>query len=411
MRDRVDGFDRPRQPGGRAPRVAFLASYPPRECGIATFTRDLAAATASAGLEPPAIVAVDEPGADRAHGPEVRWRVPQDGGAGYRRLARELNGSDIDVLCVQHEFGLFGGEAGADLLQLLRGLDVPAITTLHTVFSDPPPAHRAVTRELARHSEALVVLARSAIPMLRDAYGIDPAKIRFVPHGIPSVHRRRGLRRETKAALGFADRTLLSTFGLIGPGKGIEDVIRALPPVVERHPELLYLVLGQTHPTILRDSGESYREGLQDLVAELGLQDHVRFEPRYLSLPELVNYLLATDVYLMAYLDAQQIVSGTLAYAVGCGKAVIATPFRYAQELLADGGGVLVPFRSPTSIARELAALLDDRVALKAMERRAYAASREMQWSCVGQAYRGLFAQVTAVPDDLQVIRSAPVPA
>jgi glycosyltransferase involved in cell wall biosynthesis len=381
---------------GEEPRVAWLASYPPRECGIATFTRDLTRAVSQQTGIPPWVVAVDEPGAeDRRYPPEVFFRLRRDDPSSYDRLAKELGAADVDVLCIQHEYGLFGGECGELLLRALSCLEIPLVITLHTILGRPGPKLEAVTKGLFKHSTALVVLARAAAPLLHDVYGCDLRRVRFVPHGIPSVPRVPGLRRAAKARLGYGGRTLLSTFGLIGPGKGIEYVLRALPPVARRHPNVLYLVLGETHPGERRTRGERYRGSLEALVAELGIGNHVRFEPRYLEYGELIEYLLATDLYLMPYLEPEQIASGTLAYAVGCGKAVVATEFRYALELLGNGQGSLVPFRDSGAIETELLRLLGDRSALAAMERRAYEASRIMQWPHVANDYRRLFAEVS----------------
>lgn len=375
------------------PQVACVSSFPPRECGIATFAADVASALDKHSTKPTKIVAMNEPNATRQYGSQVQWRIDQNDPASYLRVAESLNRSTVDIVNIQHEYGLFGGQDGAMLLPFMDAVRQPIVTTLHTVLPEPTESMRAVTQAIGAKSAAVVVLAQSAIAMLRDTYGIDERKLHYIPHGIPTVPRKPGMRRAMKAQLGFSGRTLLSTFGLIGRGKGIEYVIQALPPLIEKHPNLLYLVLGETHPGVRRHEGEQYREYLQSLVRDLGLHDHVQFENRYLGLEELVNYLLATDVYLMPYLDPSQIVSGTLAYAVGCGKAVIATPFRYAQELLADNRGVIVPFRSPGAITKSLDALLGNEVLRATMEARAYAFSRPMEWPNVGTAYREVFAR------------------
>jgi polysaccharide biosynthesis protein PslF len=380
---------------GREPRVAWLASYPPRECGIATFTRDLTQAVAQQTGRPPRVIAIDEPGAgSRRYPPEVFLHLERDNPQAYDRLPAQLEAAGIEVLCVQHEYGLFGGEWGSDLLRMLRRIEIPVVTTMHTVLSRPSAKLRTVTQGIAKYSDALVVLARAAMPLLDEVYACDLTRMRFIPHGIPSVPRVPGLRRAAKHRLGYPRRTLLSTFGLIGPGKGIEYVLMAMPEVVRRHPDVLYLVLGETHPGEQRAHGERYRRALEALVAELGLGDHVRFEPRFLEYGELIEFLLATDLYLMPYLEPEQIASGTLAYAVGCGKAVIATAFRYAREVLANGQGSLVPFRDPAAIESELLRLVGDRTALETMERRAYESSRIMQWPRVATEYRRLFAEL-----------------
>lgn len=373
------------------PQVACVGSFPPRECGIATFTADVAAALDAQSSKPVKIVAMDEPGAACQYPPQVQWRIQQNDPNSYLQVAATLNRSDVDIVNIQHEYGLFGGEDGAMLIPFMDALRQPIVTTLHTVLPEPTGSLRAVTQQICARSAAVVVLARSAVTMLRDIYGVDERKVQYIPHGIPTVPRRPGMRRAMKNELGFSGRTLLSTFGLIGRSKGIEYVLQALPPLVEKYPSLLYLVLGETHPGVRRHEGEQYREYLQSMVQELGLQHHVQFENRYLGLEELVNYLLATDVYLMPYLDPNQIVSGTLAYAVGCGKAVIATPFRYAQELLSDNRGVIVPFHAPGATSKALDALLGNEVLRATMEARAYAFSRPMEWPNVATAYREVF--------------------
>lgn len=384
------------------PSVALLGSFPPRECGIATFTRDLQSALEAPGHGLAGIVAVDEPGADRVYGPDVRWRLDQADHDSYRRVAEQLN-AEADVLCIQHEYGLYGGTQGEYLLTLIEALDIPVVTTLHTTLGSPSQDMRRVTRALCERSAGVVVLARAAIPLLGDVYGVPEGKVHFIPHGIPTVTRAVGLRRAAKTRLGLSGRTLLTTFGLIGPGKGIEYVVRALPDVVEAHPDLLYLVLGETHPGERRATGESYRESLEALVADLGLEDHVAFDARYLSQEQLIRRLLATDVYLMPYLNPEQIVSGTLAYAVGCGKAVIATDFRYARELLANGRGEIVPFRDAPAITGKLLDLLGNRDVLGRVERRAYESSRSMQWPDVARGYRALFAAVAVGVDHQRI--------
>lgn len=376
------------------PQIAVLGSYPPRECGIATFTADLVAALEQQSLQSIGIIAIDEPDAVRSYPPNVIWRMQQHDPASYLNVAAAVGRSNIKLVNIQHEYGLFGGDDGELLLTFMEKLPQPMITTLHTVLPEPSPHLREVTRALCKLSAEVVVLARSAIPLLHDTYGVDTGQITFIPHGIPTVVRQVGMRHTMKARLGYSGRLLLSTFGLINPDKGIEYVLQALPPLIERYPDLLFLVLGETHPGIRLHSGERYREGLQAIVDDLGLHDYVRFENRYLNLEELVNYLIATDIYLMAYLNLNQIVSGTLAYAVGCGKAAIATPFRYAEEMLADGRGIIVPFRSHQGIASALQRLLASPALRAEMESRAYIFSRSMEWSNVAAAYQSLFLRV-----------------
>jgi len=385
-----------RQPQIVAPQIAVLGSYLPRACGIATFTADVAAALEQHSGQSTKMIAIDEPGAVRSYSKNVILCLQQDNPASYLDIAAAVARSSVKLVNIQHEYGLFGGEDGELLLTFMEALPQPIVTTLHTVLSEPSPHLREVTQALCNLSAEVVVLARSAIPLLRDIYNVDTNRVTFIPHGIPTVTRQAGIRRAMKARLGYSGRTLLSTFGLINPDKGIEYVLQALPLLVNRHPDLLFLVLGETHPGIRRHLGERYREGLQEIVDELGLHDHVRFENRYLALKELIDYLLATDIYLMAYLNSDQIVSGTLAYAVGCGKAVVATPFRYAEEMLADGRGIIVPFHSHQAIADALQQLLTSPALRAKLEARAYTFSRSMEWPNVAAAYWAVFRALCA---------------
>jgi len=378
----------------KALQIAYVSSYPPRKCGIATFTHDLLTAVEQVDSVPATVVAMN----DRLEGYAYDWRVKlqiyRDDRAAYVRAARALNRMPIDLVNVQHEYGLFGGAWGEYLLGFYRALEKPVVTTLHTTLPNPDPTLRRVTREIAVRSRQVVVLAQAAVEILVRDYGIPRRKVRVIPHGVPVVERRPGLREQRKAELGYAGRRVLSTFGLINPNKGIEYVLHALPEIVREHPDVLYLVVGETHPGVRAHSGESYRESLQRLVEELGLEEHVAFVDRYLTKADLIRYLELTDIYLMPYLDPNQIVSGTLAYALGAGKAIIATPSVYAREVLADGRGILVPFCDSQAIARVLRHLLSDAEALAALEERAYAYTRSWTWPAVGRQYLALFQEV-----------------
>jgi glycosyltransferase involved in cell wall biosynthesis len=379
------------------PLVAYLSSYPPRECGIATFTRDLTDAIDA--INPlshhRSIIAINDSGNLYDYGPEVKWTLDRDDLESYVRVARQINASRIQVVSVQHEYGLFGGEYGEYLLTFLRLLERPVVLTMHTVLQNPKPKLRQVTEEMIRLSAAVVVQAQRARAILAQHYpGVNLEKVYFIPHGTPVL--RRAPTSRFKKELGIADRTVLSTFGLLNPNKGIQYVIQALPAVIERHPDVLYLILGETHPDVRRQSGESYRNYLTQLVAELGLKDHVKFNNRYLGKVELLTYLRATDIYLMPYLHPDQIVSGTLAYAIACGKAVVATPFQHAQELLSGGRGVLVPFHDAWSFSVAINHLLDDPELKKRIEDNAYRYGRNMHWPKVARSYRRLFQQVAA---------------
>ena len=300
----------------------------------------------------------------------------------------------VDVVSVQHEYGVWGGEDGERVIDFVRALDVPVVATLHTVLRDPTPHQRVVLRELVTVAEASVVMSSSAADLLRTAYGVDPRRVRIIPHGVPNLQLVES--STMKSALGIANRDVILSFGLLGPGKGFELAIDALPAVVAEHPEALYVMVGATHPDLLLREGEAYRKSLAARVATHRMEDHVQFIDRFVSKGELAQWLQAADVFVTPYPNMAQIVSGTLSYAMGAGRAVVSTPYAYAAELLADGRGVLVPPASAEALATGLNSVLGDPVLRGAIGRRAYKHSREMIWSAVGDQYRNLFAEVAA---------------
>jgi glycosyltransferase involved in cell wall biosynthesis len=375
------------------PRVIVLSSYPPRECGIATFTQDVVTSFAQAFGQRSDVIAIDEPGGEvRRYGPEVVARVTEQDRFSYTEAARFINRHPAQLLNIQHEFGLFGGERGEWLIGLLDELEKPVVTTLHTVLPEPDETMRRVTRELCRRSARVIALSQTGRDLLERVYGIDPELLTVIHHGVPDVPFQPT--DAAKASFGIGQRTVISTFGLISRGKGLEYAIGAMQAVVKRHPEVLYLILGETHPVVRRREGESYRESLHEMVRTLGLQHNVQLVDRYLDFDELITYLSATDVYLTPYLNPAQIVSGTLAYAVGCGKAVVSTPYLYAQELLAHHRGFLCEFCDTASMTERVMALLDDPSLRRATERRAYRFGRQMTWPQVAREYGRLFIQV-----------------
>jgi glycosyltransferase involved in cell wall biosynthesis len=382
-------------------RVAFLGSYPPRECGIGTFTYDLVNAYDS--IDPSrlsTVIAMNDFGQMydydlHDYQGRVRYQIDADDLDSYIQVADEINRTRLQVVNIQHEYGLFGGDYGEYIVEFMRRLEKPVVVTMHTVLPHPEGKFREVTQCMLNEASAVVVLARAAVPLILDNYDLPPERIHVIPHGIPNFTRKESIRRRTKQLLNLGDRPLLSTFGLIGPSKAIEYVIEALPAIVAHHPNVLYLVIGETHPHIRQREGEAYRNKLVEMAKELGVQRHVRFNNRFLSNTELIRYLAATDVYIMAYLNKDQIVSGTLAYAVGCGKAVVATPFTYAEEMLADGRGIIVPFKDSGAIATAVDGLLSNRKRLLQMEERAYRFSRAMTWPNVARAYLELFRYVS----------------
>lgn len=392
MELRTQSSVRPSPPG-----TLFLGSFPPRECGIATFTRDVVESYDLAFGTTSDVVAIDEPGGeDRAYPSRVIARLHQDDRTSYRAVARAINEHPAKLLDVQHEYGLFGGADGSWFLDLLQDVEKPSVVSLHTVLPTASPyatdSHRSIARRLCERADAVVVLSQTGKDILTDEYGVDPAKLHVIHHGVPDVPFR--ATDCAKSTLGLDDRLVISTFGLISRGKGLEYGIEAMRDVARRHPRALYLILGQTHPGVRRHEGESYREELTARVAAYGLQENVRLVDRYLEFDELVRYLSATDIYMTPYLNPVQIVSGTLAYAVGAGKAIVSTPYLYAEELLAHGRGVLAPFRDAAALASAISGLLDDPFARRATERRAYRFGRQMTWPHVASAYGRVFEDV-----------------
>lgn len=373
-------------------KVAFLGDYLPRKCGIATFTSDLRCSVAA---EYPAMQCPVVPVNDLAGGydypAEVRFEIAEQDLPSYLRAADFLNLTDVDVVCVEHEFGIFGGPAGSHVLALLRELQMPIVTTLHTVLREPNEEQRRVMRELIRLSTRLVVMAERGAEFLRDVYRAPASKIDLIPHGIPNLPFADP--NYFKDEFGVAGKQVLLTFGLLSPNKGIEFALHALPGIIREFPNTVYIVLGQTHPNLLRDEGEAYRLSLERLAKDLGVQKHVVFFNRFVELEELMRFIGAADIYLTPYLTESQITSGTLAYAFGAGNAVVSTPYWHAAELLTEGRGKLVPFRDAEAIAVAVVELLRDEPLRHTMRKNAYRLGRDMVWSRVAQLYGNSFEQ------------------
>jgi glycosyltransferase involved in cell wall biosynthesis len=372
-------------------RTAFVATYPPRRCGVATFTHDLAAA--SGGGE---IVVLSPPDHAAPYPPEVHHRIRRDEASDYPRVAAALGRCGIDVVSIQHEFGIWGGDDGEWVLDFVAGLNIPAVVTLHTVIRHPTLRQRRIVVELVNGTAATVVMSRAAAGLLTQVYGLDPQRVEVIPHGVPNLPL---VDPETmKPGLDLAGRTVILSFGLLGRGKGYEAVVEAMPAVAAAVPSARYVVLGATHPELLRLEGERYRRTLVERVAELRLSDHVQFVDRFVGRVELGRWLEAADIFVTAYPNLDQIVSGTLAYALGAGKAIVSTPYAYASEVLTDGRGVLVTPGSPAALASAFIDLLADPERRAAIGRRAYDRGRGMIWSSVGATYRQLFGRIAARP-------------
>jgi glycosyltransferase involved in cell wall biosynthesis len=382
--------------------LGVVSTFPPREDGLANFTRDLLAALPSSYRGDHLYgVAITDPGAHHVYGDPVRGEIVQEQPQSYADAGRWLSGEGAEVVLLEHEFTLFGRwDPAHEVIDdytpyLLNSVRAPVVATLHTVLPDPERSVLVAVRELVAGSAAVVVMANKAVTMLRDDYQLDPSKLVVIPHGVPALPPH--CPDEAKHSLGLDGHTIMTTFGLLRRSKGIENAILALPGVVRRHPELVYLVVGATHPAVRREEGEAYRGELEQLARDLGVARHVHFVNTYVEQSVLVRYLQATDIYVTPYHDRVQITSGTLAYAVGFGLAIVSTPYIYATEMLSDGRGLLAEWDSPESVASSVLRYLDDPEFRTATQQRALAYGREMSWSRVGDAYAALFDRVSGL--------------
>ena len=376
---------RPRVPESNEEYIAFLGTYAPRECGIATFTKDLVDSIDLLGEFAPArVISVNEIETIYDYDSRVKQQIRQDFEEDYIQAAKYIDSSRINAVNLQHEFGIYGGEWGKYILSFLQNVHKPVITTLHTVQPDFEPEARNVLKEITAHSKAIVVMARAAKKILKE-YNVPNKKINVVQHGCPDMPFLTS--DSVKPSLGLKGRIILSTFGLINGGKGIEYAIQALPPLAEKHPDILYLIIGETHPEVRKIEGETYRVNLIKLVDQLGLKNHVRFHNRFLTKRELIRYLHATDICITPYIGPNQISSGTLVYALGAGRAVVSTPYLHAKEVLSHGRGMFCEFKNPASIADEVEKLLENAKLSRGMEKKAYWYSRSFIWPKVAQKY------------------------
>ena len=371
-------------------RVAFVSTYPPRECGIATYTKNLVDAISRLYVLGPSVVtAINDKGGYYNYPSEVKFQINREQVESYVETAEHVNDSDIDIVNLQHEFGLFGGVWGEHVLTFLERLEKPVITTLHTVLLEPVPDARRVLEGILQHSDYVIVMARVGIRILEQLYETFADKVRYIPHGCPNVPFMKS--GTVKGRLGLKDRIVLSTFGLISRGKGIEYAIRALPQIVKEEPRILYLIIGETHPEVRKHEGETYRKQLFDLVESLGLEENVRFVNRFLPKNELIRYLQATDTYIIPYPNKEQISSGTLLYALSTGKAIVSTPFLHAEEVILEGCAMECGFKNPDSITDCIKTLLQYDDIHGRLEERAYEYSRGMIWPNVAMKYVNLF--------------------
>ena len=371
-------------------RIAFVGNYLPRECGIATFTTDLCTALAAEYGEGRLFaIPVNDPDCKYIYPERVRLEIAQEVISSYEQAADFLNFNGNDLVCLQHEYGIYGGRSGCHILTLLRKLKMPLVTTLHTVLREPDASQRTVLEEIAQLSDRLIVMSELAAQLLREVYAVPNAKIDIIPHGVPDFPFMDP--NYYKDKFGTEGKSVLLTFGLLSPNKGIENVIRALPAILARLPNVVYIVSGVTHPHVRRREGEHYREGLRALAGQLGVSDQLILNNRFVSAEELVEQVGACDIYITPYKHEAQIVSGTLAIALGAGKAIVSTPYWHAKELLAEKRGVIVPFDNPKAIAESVLALLENEAERHAMRKRAYLYSRGTTWPKTAQAYMRSF--------------------
>jgi glycosyltransferase involved in cell wall biosynthesis len=375
--------------------IAYVSTYLPRRCGLATYTSHLReyVRNAAEGCEADTVIAMVDHSEDlRAYAPSL-WFLRRDVREDYCKLAKRLNDSPVTVVSLQHEFGIFGGNAGEYVLDFVRELRKPLVTTFHTVLESPQEPHRSVQEEIARRSERIVVMNRRAIDLLAKEYRLPKSKMVYIPHGtpVPMPHRRELVRKQ----LGWSDKQVVMTFGLINRGKGIELILKALPEVIRRVPNVQYAIVGQTHPEVKRREGEAYREQLNDMIRELNLEQHVVMIDRYLTEAELVDHIAACDLYVTPYPGMQQITSGTLAYAVGLGRPVLSTPYTYARDLLGEFQDLLIPFGDVDAWAEAISRLLSNPATLQQWERRIQQIGREMHWPRVGELHARLFGELS----------------
>jgi glycosyltransferase involved in cell wall biosynthesis len=374
-------------------RIAVIGNYLPRQCGISTFTTDLCnAISAEYGTARLLALPVNDTEQGYDYPAPVRWTLAQNDASSYEEAARFLNFNNIDMVCLQHEYGIFGGPAGSHILHLLRALKMPVVTTLHTVLREPNPDQLMVMEQIAELSDRLIVMSQLSFQFLQEIFKVPGSKIDIVPHGVPDLPFLDP--NFFKDRFGVEGKAVLLTFGLLSPNKGIENVIQALPDLLSKHSNVVYIVAGATHPHILRREGDRYREYLQALAKEVGVESSVIFQDRFVSPEEMVQFIGAADIYITPYRHEAQVVSGTLAYALGAGKAIISTPYWHAIELLDDRRGALVPFQNPGAIAQKTIELLDTPAMRHAMRKRAYLFGREMVWKKVAQGYMESFSRV-----------------
>lgn len=373
-------------------KVIFIGNYAPRKCGIATFTTDLCESYATRFAQAQCeAIAVNDVIEGYDYPERVQHEILEQDMSSYTRASDYINESGADLVCLQHEYGIFGGAEGSYILSTLRALQIPIVTTFHTIVRQPTPRQESILKKIVSLSQYLIVMTHASAALLSERYGVPPDKIRIIAHGIPESDFTDAT--ALKKTFKIEGKTVLLTFGLLSPNKGIEYMVEALPRIVERFPEVIYIVLGETHPNLLKKEGEHYRILLQRLAADLGVENNIRFRNQFVALDDLKDFLIMADVYITPYLNEQQIVSGTLAYAFGIGNAIVSTPFQHAVELLADEKGVLVPFQDAPALSEAIIDLLENDAKRHAMQKQAYALGKSMIWPHVADQYHRVFQE------------------
>lgn len=362
--------------------IGFLSTYPPRECGLATFTEDLVNEIDKMTTIRASVIAVVNK--EEYENSQVKYKLSQHDRGSYLQTALWAN-DNIDLLVIEHEYGIFGGDCGEYIIDLAKGLSIPFIVTTHTVLLEPSPKQRTVLRDLGRLSTKVVTMAESSMPILAGTYGIESEKLVFIPHGVPNMQVES--RNQLKDLYGLQNKKVISSFGLISPAKGLEYGIEAVAKVVPDYENLMYLILGKTHPCVKESRGEEYRQSLMDLARRLGVQNNILFIDKYLTKQEVITYLHLSDIYLTPYLSKEQAVSGTLAYAMGCGRVIVSTPYRYAEEMLGEGRGMLSKFKDSNSMASCIRTVLGNPARKKDMEMKTLAVGLTMKWATVANQY------------------------
>ncbi|MGE5474959.1 MAG: glycosyltransferase family 4 protein [Ignavibacteriales bacterium] len=375
----------------RKRQIGFLSTYPPRECGLATFTSNLTSELDKVQfLNEIKVVSISIK--EHQYDKNIIYDIQQEDLDSYLAAAKAIKDSKIELLCIQHEFGIFGGYCGDFLIDFLNKIEIPIVTTMHTVIPEPNSRQLYIINKLAEKSSKIVIMAKNSINILVNTYGVDQNKITYIPHGVP--YKILPSREKLKEMNGFKGKRIVSTFGLISPGKGLENGIEAMAKITDKFDDVIYLILGQTHPVVRKQMGEVYRENLQEMVHKMGLDNRVIFVDKYLDINDLLAYLKLSDIYMTPYLGKDQAVSGTLAYAVGYGKAIISTPYSYAREVLDNGRGLLAEFKNPNSLAECMDKILSNPLLQKELELKTKAYGKNMMWKNVASSYAKTFLDI-----------------